>query len=97
MGCAIAPLLALVMPAVGAGARDRVYPGDPTGGQMTVFPVSCRPPSCPASSARAGGLWWVTVLSVVPVLTLRLLQRRGTALLDTMASRDAVALRSTCS
>ncbi|PZG23680.1 hypothetical protein [Nonomuraea aridisoli] len=94
VGCAAAPLLAVVMPAVGTDARDRVYPGqqagDPTGGQMTVFPVV-------GLAGVLGALWWamllpaVAVLYAAPALTLRLLRRRGTALLDAMASRDAAA------
>ncbi|TDD57242.1 hypothetical protein E1286_00520 [Nonomuraea terrae] len=96
VGCAAAPLLAVVMPAVGTDARDRVYPGqqagDPTGGQMTIFPVV-------ALAAVAGSLWWAAllpaaaVLYAAPALTLRLLRRRGTGLLDAMASRDAASVR----
>lgn len=108
-GCALAPLLALVMPAVGADARERVYPGqqagDATGGQMTIFPAALLAAVLPGVvGAVTGGLWWVTalaavflaaaVLCITPALTLRLLQRRGTALLDAMAARDAAVLRS---
>ncbi|UBU08539.1 hypothetical protein [Nonomuraea gerenzanensis] len=103
--CAVAPLLALVMPAVGTDARDRVYPGqqagDPTGGQMTVFPVVLLAAVLPGI---IGGSGWVAalcavvlaavVLYAVPALTVRLLQRRGTGLLDAMASRDAAVTRS---
>ncbi|MFC4061888.1 hypothetical protein ACFOWE_26605, partial [Planomonospora corallina] len=106
-GCAVAPLLALVMPAVGADARDRVHPdqqaGDPTGAQMTIFPVTLLAAVLPgAVGAVTGGLWWVTalaaallaaaVLSVTPALALRLLRQRGTALLGAMAARDAAVM-----
>ncbi|MFI6457052.1 hypothetical protein ACIBF6_36540 [Streptosporangium amethystogenes] len=104
-GCAAAPLLALVMPAVGTDARDRIYPGqpagDPTGGQMAIFPVALLAAILPGV---IGGPWWVTalvavllaaaVLGVTPAITVRLLRQRGTHLLDAMASRDAAALRS---
>ncbi|NRQ37406.1 hypothetical protein HII36_37065 [Nonomuraea sp. NN258] len=108
--CAVAPLLALLMPAVGADARDRVYPGqqagDPTGGQMTIFPVVLLAAVLPGViGGVSGGQGWVTLLSAVllagavlyatPALTVRLLRRRGAGLLDAMASRDAAALRST--
>ncbi|GAA0824905.1 hypothetical protein ACFQVD_09520 [Streptosporangium amethystogenes subsp. fukuiense] len=108
-GCALAPLLALVMPAVGVDARERVYPGqqagDATGGQMTIFPATLLTAVLPGVvGAVTGGPWWVTVLaavsqaaaflSITPALTLRLLQRRGAALLDAMAARDAAVLRS---
>jgi ABC-2 type transport system permease protein len=103
-GCATAPLLALLMPAVGADARDRVYPGqqagDPTGGQMTVFPVTLLAAALPGV---IGGPWWATalvavvvaaaVLGVIPGLALRLLRQRGTALLGAMAAGDAALLR----
>jgi ABC-2 type transport system permease protein len=103
-GCATAPLLALLMPAVGADARDRVYPGqqagDPTGGQMTVFPVTLLAAALPGV---IGGPWWATalvavvvaaaVLGVIPGLALRLLRQRGTALLGAMAAGDAAVLR----
>ncbi|GAA2205074.1 hypothetical protein GCM10009850_006940 [Nonomuraea monospora] len=98
--CAVAPLLAVVMPAVGTDARERVYPGqqagDPTGGQMTIFPVVLVVAVLPFA---VGGPGWVTVLSVIvltgtvlyalPVLTVRLLQQRGTGLLDAMGSRSS--------
>ncbi|GAT70887.1 membrane protein [Planomonospora sphaerica] len=107
-GCAVAPLLALAMPAVGTDARDRVHPGqqagDPTGAQMTIFPVVLLAAVLPGVvGAVTGGPWWVAALSAVllaaavlsttPVLTLRLLRQRGTGLLDAMASRDAAVLR----
>ncbi|MEV4225064.1 hypothetical protein [Nonomuraea sp. NPDC049725] len=105
-GCAAAPLLALVMPAVGADARDRVHPGqqagDPTGGQMTIFPVVLAAAAVPGvAGALAGGPGWVAaavllagaLLYATPVLTVRLLHRRGPGLLDAMASRDAAVLR----
>ncbi|MFG1944111.1 hypothetical protein [Nonomuraea sp. NPDC048826] len=106
--CAVAPLLAVLMPAVGTDARDRVYPGqqagDPTGGQMTIFPVVLLAAVLPGViGAVFGGSGWVTALSAVllagivlyatPALTMRLLQRRGAALLDAMASRDAAVVR----
>ncbi|WP_049566605.1 hypothetical protein [Nonomuraea sp. SBT364] len=104
VGCAGAPLLALVMPAVGTDARDRLYPGqqagDPTGGQMTIFPVALLAAILPGG---IGGPWWVTVLvavvlaavvlAVTPALTVRLLHRRGTGLLEAMATRDTAVLR----
>ncbi|MEV4382299.1 hypothetical protein [Streptosporangium sp. NPDC049644] len=108
-GCALAPLLALVMPAVGVDARERVYQGqqagDATGGQMTIFPATLLAAVLPGGvGVVTGGPWWVTVLaavsqaaaflSITPALTLRLLQRRGTALLDAMTARDAAVLRS---
>ena len=108
VGCAAAPLLAVVTPAVGADARDRVYPGqqagDPTGGQMTIFPVVLLAAGIPAViGAVTGDRWWVTtlvtillataVLSTTPTLVVRLLHQRGTRLLDAMASRDTAALR----
>ncbi|WP_229068793.1 hypothetical protein [Actinoplanes sp. DH11] len=108
VGCAVAPLLAVVMPAVGADARDRVYPGqqagDPTGGQMTIFPVVLLAAGIPAIiGAVTGDRWWVTalatvllataVLSMTPTLVVRLLHQRGTRLLDAMASRDTATLR----
>ncbi|MEV0829672.1 hypothetical protein [Nonomuraea rubra] len=103
-GCAMAPLLALLMPAVGTDARHRVYPGqqagDPTGGQMTIFPVTLLAAALPGV---IGGPWWVTalaavvlaaaVLSVIPRLAVRTLRRRGTALLGAMAAGDAALLR----
>ncbi|MFD0475818.1 hypothetical protein ACFQ0B_52065 [Nonomuraea thailandensis] len=65
-GCATAPLLALLMPAVGADARARVHPGqqagDPTGGQMTIFPVTLLAAVLPGV---AGGPWWVSALVAV--------------------------------
>ena len=81
-------------------ARDRIYPGqqagDPTGGQMTIFPVVllvALPPGV------FGGSWWGSVLTAVllgvtPALTVHLLRQRGTGLLDAMISRDTAALRS---
>ncbi|MFC9051006.1 ATP-binding cassette domain-containing protein [Streptomyces anthocyanicus] len=104
-GCAGTPLLAVVVPAVGTDARDRVYPGqqvgDPTGGQMTIFPVVLLVALLPGV---IGGSWWGSVLAAVllasavlrvsPALTVRLLQQRGTGLLDAMISRDTAALRS---
>ncbi|GAA3167651.1 hypothetical protein GCM10010466_67810 [Planomonospora alba] len=104
-GCAGAPLLALVMPAVGTDARDRIYPGqqagDPTGGQMTIFPVVLLAAVLPGV---IDGPWWVTVLvaavlagavlGATPALTVRLLQQRGTGLLEAMATRDTTALRA---
>jgi len=104
-GCAGAPLLAVVVPAVGTDARDRIYPGqqagDPTGGQMTIFPVVLLVALLPGVF---GGSWWGSVLAAVllaavvlgvsPALTVRLLQQRGTGLLDAMISRDTAALRS---
>jgi ABC-2 type transport system permease protein len=108
VGCAVAPLLAVVMPAVGADARDRIYPGqqagDPTGGQMTIFPVVLLAAAIPgAVGAAAEGQWWVTalsaillaaaVLSATPTLVVRLLHQRGVRLLDAMASRDSAAPR----
>ncbi|QYC44262.1 hypothetical protein Nocox_33460 [Nonomuraea coxensis DSM 45129] len=107
--CAAAPLLALLMPAVGTDARDRIYPGqragDPTGGQMTIFPVVVLAAVLPGViGAVCGGSGWVTVLSGIllagtvlyatPALTVRLLHRRGTSLLEAMASRDAATVRS---
>lgn len=104
-GCAGASLLAVVVSAVGTDARDRIYPGqqagDPTGGQMTIFPVvllaAIRPSACGCS-------WWGSVLTAIlvaalvlgvsPALTVRLPQQRGTGLLDAMISRDIAALRS---
>jgi ABC-2 type transport system permease protein len=108
VGCTVAPLLAVMMPAVGADARDRIYPGqqagDPTGGQMTIFPLVLVGAAVPGViGAVAEGRWWVTALSAillvtgilatVPALVVHLLRRRGTRLLDAMASRDATALR----
>ncbi|WP_237108784.1 hypothetical protein [Nonomuraea sp. MG754425] len=104
-GCAAAPLLALVMPAVGTDARDRIYPGqpagDPTGGQMTIFPVVLLTAILPGV---IGGPWWgsvlvavllaAAVLGVTPALTVRLLQRRGTGLLEAMTTRDTAILRA---
>lgn len=104
-GCAGAPLLALVMPAVGTDARDRIYPGqqagDPTGGQMTIFPGVLLAAILPGV---IGGPWWGSVLvavllaavvrGVTPALTVRLLQRRGTGLLEAMATRDTAVLRA---
>ncbi|MEV4477649.1 hypothetical protein [Nonomuraea sp. NPDC049504] len=107
--CALAPLLALVMPTVGTDARDRVYPGqqagDPTGAQMTIFSLVLPAAFLPGvTGAVSGGSPWVTVLSGIllagivlyatPALTVRLLQRRGTSLLDAMAARDAAVLRA---
>ncbi|MEU3231430.1 alpha/beta fold hydrolase [Nocardiopsis alba] len=81
-------------------ARDRIYPGqragDPTGGQMTIFPVVllvALPPGV------FGGSWWgsaltAVLLGVTPALTVHLLRQRGTGLLDAMISRDPAALRS---
>ncbi|MGI5119451.1 hypothetical protein ACQEU5_07915 [Marinactinospora thermotolerans] len=104
-GCAGAPLLALVMPAVGADARDRVYPGqqagDPTGGQMTIFPVVLLGAILPGV---IGGPWWgsvlvagllaAIVLGVTPALSVRLLRQRGAGLLEAMAARDTAVLRA---
>ncbi|MEU4426390.1 hypothetical protein AB0F81_37685 [Actinoplanes sp. NPDC024001] len=99
VGCALAPLLAVVMPAVGADARNRVHAvqraGDPTGGQMTIFPAVLVAAVLPgAVAAAAGGRWWVAALiasglaavalTVLPPVTVRLLERRGTGLLDAM-------------
>ncbi|MFB4283696.1 hypothetical protein ACBJ59_50940, partial [Nonomuraea sp. MTCD27] len=107
--CALAPLLALLMPAVGTDARDRIYPGqqagDPTGGQMTIFPVVLPAAVLPGViSAVSGGSGWVTALSAIllagavlyatPVLTVRRLHQHGAGLLDAMASRDAAVVRS---
>ncbi|MDA0647471.1 hypothetical protein [Nonomuraea ferruginea] len=102
--CAGAPLLALVMPAVGTDARDRIYPGqragDPTGGQMTIFPVVLLAAILPGV---IGGSWWgnvlvavlvATVLGATPALTVRLLQRRGTGLLEAMTTGDTGLLRA---
>ncbi|GAA0968264.1 hypothetical protein [Actinocorallia libanotica] len=103
-GCAGAPLLALVMPAVGTDARDRFHPGqqagDPTGGQMTIFPGVLLAAILPGV---IGGPWWGTfliavllasvILSGLPALTVRLLQQRATGLLEAMATRDTAALR----
>ncbi|MDO3703371.1 hypothetical protein Q3W71_16995 [Micromonospora sp. C28SCA-DRY-2] len=108
VGCTVAPLLAVMMPAVGADARDRVYPGqragDPTGGQMTIFPLVVLASVVPGViGAVVAGRWWATglsalllatgILSTVPGLVVRLLHQRGTRLLGAMASRDAAALR----
>ncbi|TMR16760.1 hypothetical protein ETD86_24230 [Nonomuraea turkmeniaca] len=107
--CAVAPLLALLMPAVGTDARDRIYPGqqagDPTGGQMTIFPVVLLAAVLPGViGAVSGGSGWVTALSAIllsgavlyatPVLTVRRLHQHGAGLLDAMASRDAAVVRS---
>ena len=105
VGCAGAPLLALMMPAVGTDARDRVHPGqqagDPTGGQMTIFPVAVPAAILPGF---IGGPWWgsllvgvllaAVVLGVTPALTVRLLQQRGTGLLEAMATRDTAFLHA---
>ena len=107
VACAAAPLLAVVMPAVGTDARARVYPGqragDPTGGQMTIFPVVVLAAVLPGVVGAASGLWWATALtalllaaatlSLTPTLTVRLLRRRGTALFAVMAGGESAVLR----
>ncbi|SCL73616.1 hypothetical protein [Micromonospora peucetia] len=107
VACAVAPLIALLMPAVGTDARDRRYPGqragDPTGGQMTIFPVVLLGAILPGIiGATTGGHLWAPVLaalllaavslSLTPTLTARLLQRQGASLLDVMVSSDAALL-----
>ncbi|MGW9633654.1 hypothetical protein [Nocardiopsis alba] len=80
-------------------ARDRISPGqqagDPTGGQMTIFPVVLLVAFLPGVF---GGSWWGSVLTAVllgvtPALTVHLLRQRGTGLLDAMISRDPVTPR----
>ncbi|MFD4237505.1 hypothetical protein [Streptomyces sp. NPDC058542] len=103
--CAGAPLLALVMPAVGTDARHRIHPGqqagDPTGAQMTIFPFVLLAAILPGA---IGGPRWesilvaillaTVVLSLTPALTVRLLQQRGTGLLEAMTTRNTADLRS---
>ncbi|GAA0973246.1 hypothetical protein GCM10009551_003100 [Nocardiopsis tropica] len=104
VGCAGAPLLALLMPAVGTDARDRIHPGqqagDPRGGQMTIFPVVLLAAVLPGV---VGGPWWGSFLAavlvavavgVIPLLTVGLLQQRGTGLLEAMATRGTAVLRA---
>ncbi|MGW0607201.1 hypothetical protein [Streptomyces sp. NPDC002640] len=103
VGSVGAPLLAVVMPAVGTDARARVYPGqragDPTGGQMTIFPAVLLAAVLPGAVGAAAGAWWATsltglllalaALSSAPALTERLLARRGPMLLNAMVLGEA--------
>ncbi|MGV3711970.1 hypothetical protein [Pseudolysinimonas sp.] len=104
--CGIAPLLSLLMPAIGADARDRHTAadnaGNPAGGQWTALPAVAAaslipaflaPILSPIGSAAVGLVLGVALALIAPMISRRMLAASGPRLIAAVASGDTSRLR----